>query len=92
MSSIEHLQELMNTCVEIGFVRGQVAMSPSSDKIRKKDAEALLALHGMQKSLLQRWVDNRLIIENKGENNSPKWYSRIEILKVIGAIKYQKCI
>ena len=41
MSSIESLKELMHTCVELGYIRAQVAMSPSSDRIRKKDAENL---------------------------------------------------
>lgn len=92
MSNIESLKELMSTCIEIGVMRAQVAMNPSSDKIRKKDAEALLVRNGFQKVLLQRWVCEGLVIENKGERNSPIWYSLTEIMKTISAIKCNKCI
>ena len=92
MSNIESLKELVTTCVEIGVIRGQVAMLPSSDKIRKKDAEALLVRNGLQKVLLQRWVSSGLITENKGENNSPIWYSLTQIMDAIGAIKYKNCL
>ena len=92
MSSIESLKELMSTCIEIGVMRAQVAMNPSSDKIRKKDAEALLVRNGLQKVLLSRWVGQGLIIENKGDRNSPIWYSRTEIMKTIGAIRCNECV
>lgn len=92
MSSLESLKELMHTCTEIGFIRGQVAMMPSSDRIRKKDAEALLARNGLQKVLLQRWVGDGLVTENKGEKNSPIWYSRMQIMETIGAIRCRECL
>lgn len=91
MSNLEALKELMHTCVEIGFIRGQVAMLPSSDRIRKKDAEALLARNGLQKVLLQRWVGQGIVTENKGDRNSPIWYSLTQIMETIGAIKYKDC-
>ena len=91
MSSLESLKELMSTCVEIGYIRGQVAMFPSSDRIRKRDAENLLVRNGLQKVLLQRWVSQGLVIENKGEKNSPIWYSLTQIMETIGAIKYKSC-
>ena len=91
MSSLESLKELMHTCVELGYIRGQVAMLPSSDKIRKKDAENLLVRNGLQKVLLQRWVGQGLIVENKGDNNSPIWYSLTQIMEMIGAIRYKEC-
>ena len=87
MNSIESLKELMHTCVELGYIRGQVAMTPSSDKIRKKDAEALLVRNGFQKNILQRWVGSGLVAENKGEKNSPIWYSLTQIMETIGAVK-----
>ena len=91
MSSLESLKELMHTCVELGYIRGQVAMLPSSDKIRKKDAENLLVRNGLQKVLLQRWVGQGLIVENKGDKNSPIWYSLTQIMEMIGAIRYKEC-
>ena len=92
MSNLESLKELIHTCVELGYIRGQVAMMPSSDKIRKKDAENLLVRNGLQKVLLQRWVGEGLVSENKGEKNSPIWYSLTQIMETIGAVKYQNCI
>ena len=91
MSSLESLKELMHTCVELGYIRGQVAMLPSSDKIRKKDAENLLVRNGLQKVLLRRWVGQGLIVENKGDKNSPIWYSLTQIMEMIGAIRYKEC-
>ena len=91
MNNIESLKELMHTCVELGYIRGQVAMLPSSDKIRKKDAENLLVRNGLQKVLLQRWVGQGLIEENKGGKNSPIWYSLTQIMEMIGAIRYKEC-
>ena len=91
MSDIRDLQELMHTCVELGFIRGQVAMIPSSDKIRKKDAENLLVKNGFQKVILQRWVGQGLVTENRGERNSPIWYSLTQIMETIGAIRYKRC-
>ena len=91
MSSFEDLKELMHSCVEMGYIRGQVAMSPSSDRIRKKDAEALLVRNGFKKTMLSRWVSNGLITENKGENNSPIWYSLMQIMETISAVRYRKC-
>ena len=92
MSSLSELKDLMTSCVELGFIRGQVAMMPSSDRIRKKDAEALLVRNGVKKSLLARWVSNGVVTENKGDNNSPIWYSLTEILTTINAIKYKNCL
>ena len=92
MSSLESLKEFMHTCVEIGYIRGQVAMLPSSDKIRKKDAENLLVRNGFQKVLLQRWVGQGLIDENKGDKNSPIWYSLTQIMEMIVTIKYKNCL
>ena len=91
MNNIESLKELMHTCVELGYIRGQVAMLPSSDKIRKKDAENLLVRNGLQKVLLRRWVGQGLIVENKGDKNSPIWYSLTQIMEMIGAIRYKEC-
>ena len=91
MSSLESLKELMHTCVELGYIRGQVAMLPSSDKIRKKDAENLLVRNGLQKVLLRRWVGQGLIVENKGDKNSPIWYPLTQIMEMIGAIRYKEC-
>ena len=92
MTKIESLRELMHTCVEAGFLRGQKAIMPDSDKIRKKDAEAYLARNGLQKSLLQKWVDNGLIEAHKGERNSPIWFSRVQLIEMIGAIQYERCL
>jgi len=92
MSDIRALQELMHACVEAGYIRGQVAMMPSSDKIRKKDAEALLVRNGFQKAMLSRWVCEGLVQENKGEKNSPIWYSLTQIMDTIGAIRYKNCL
>ena len=92
MSSLESLKELIHTCVEVGYIRAQVAMQPSSDKIRKKSAENLLARNGLQKVLLQRWVGEGIIRENKGEKNSPIWYSLTELMETISAVKYKNCI
>lgn len=82
----------MQTCVEAGFLRGQQALMPDSDKIRKKDAEALLVRYGLQKCLLQRWIDNGLIVAHKGENNSPIWFSRLELIEMVGTIQYNNVI
>ena len=92
MSNINNLKELMSTCVEIGLLRAQVALSPSSDRIRKKNAEALLARNGLPKVLLQRWVCEGLVIESKGEKNSPITYSLTQIIETIGAVKCNNCI
>lgn len=90
MRSLQELQDLMVACVELGYIRGQVAMAPSSDIIRKKDAEEVLKRNGLNKVLLTRWVNDGLVTEYKGENNSPKKYSLTQIMSTIGAIKY-KC-
>ena len=92
MSSLVEIRELMSTCVEIGMLRAQVAILPSSDKIRKRQAEDLLVRNGLQKVLLQRWVDQGVIEENRGERNSPKWYSLMQIMETIGAVKCKGCI
>ena len=87
MSSLRDIKELMHSCVELGYIRAQVAMSPSSDRIRKKDAERLLVSNGFKKAMLGRWVGEGLIRENRGEKNSPIWYSRMQILETIGAVR-----
>ena len=92
MTKIESLKELMQTCVEAGYLRGQQALLPSTDKVRKKDAEALLARYGLQKSLLQRWIDGGMITAHKGEKNSPIWFSRLELIEMVGVIQYDKVI
>ena len=92
MSDVRALQELMHTCVETGYIRGQIAMMPSSDRIRKKDAESLLVRNGFAKTILKRWVSEGLVQENKGDKNSPIWYSRIQIMETIGAIRYKECL
>ena len=92
MSSIEDLKDLMSTCVEIGFIRAQVAMSPDSDRIRKRGAEALLARNGLPKLLLHRWVGEGLVSEHRGERNSPIWYSLTQVMEMIGAVKCKGCI
>ena len=92
MSSIAELKELVHTCVEIGYIRGQVAMLPSSDRIRKRDAENLLVRNGLQKVLLRRWVGEGLVSESRGENNSPITYSLVQIMEMIGAIRYKNCL
>lgn len=92
MSRIAELKELIHTCVELGYIRGQVAMSPSSDRIRKREAEALLVRNGLPKVLLQRWVGEGLVTECRGEKNSPFTYSLTQIMEMIGAIRYNDCI
>lgn len=92
MSNLSDLKELMSTCVEIGLLRAQVAMAPSSDRIRKKSAEALLVRNGLPKVLLQRWVGEGLVIESRGEKNSPITYSLTQIMETIGAVKCKGCI
>lgn len=92
MNNMLELKELMSTCVEIGYIRAQVAMSPSSDRIRKKNAEALLTRNGLPKVLLQRWVGEGIVIESKGEKNSPITYSLTQIMETIGAVKCKGCI
>ena len=92
MSNLEQLKDLVSTSVETGILLAQVNASPLSDRIRKKGAEALLERHGLSKVLLQRWVGDGLIVETKGERNSPKTYSMIELMKTIGAVKMHHCI
>ena len=87
MNSLNELKDLMSTCVTIGMLRAQAASSPSSDRIRKKGAEDLLTRYGLPKVMLQRWVGEGLVTENRGEKNSPIWYSLSEIMETIGAVK-----
>lgn len=87
MSNLSELKELISTCVEIGYIKGQAALLPSCDRIRKKDAEAVLVRNGFSKTMLDRWVAEGLIDENKGEKNSPKWYSVTQIMETIGAVR-----
>lgn len=88
MSKLEELRELIHVCIETGYLRGQRDLNPSGDKIRKKDAEAVLVRNGLQKVLLQRWVAAGMIQEHKGERNSPKWYSLTQIYEMITTIRY----
>lgn len=92
MSSLGEIRELVSTCIEIGMLRAQVAMSPSSDRIRKRQAEAVLARNGLPKVLLQRWVSEGLVSEGRGERNSPITYSLTQIMETIGAVKCKGCI
>ena len=92
MQRIEDLKELMHTCVETGYLRGVQAMNPTFDRIRKRAAEEHLVRNGLRKILLGRWVSEGLLKEYKGEKNSPKWYSLVEINEVIMAVKYKKII
>ena len=92
MSSLDDIRELMSTCIEIGMLRAQVALSPSSDRIRKKNAEALLVRNGLPKVLLQRWVGEGLVVESKGEKNSPITYSLTQVMETIGAVKCKNII
>lgn len=92
MNKLNELRDLMHSCVEMGYIRGQVAMMPSSDRIRKKDAENLLARNGFPKNFLSRWVSEGLVDENRGEKNSPIWYSLMQIMETISAVRYDKCI
>lgn len=92
MPDLHKLHELMHACVETGFIRGQIAMTPSSGMIRKKDAEALLTRNGFHKVMLSRWVSGGLIKEYKGEKNSPIRYSVMEIMETIGAVRYNDFI
>lgn len=91
MNRLNELQGLMHACVEIGYLRGQVDISPSSGRIRKKDAEELLKRHGFEKVLLSRWVNEGLVTEYRGEKNSPISYSLMQIMETIGAIRYKSC-
>ena len=92
MSRVEDIKELIHVCVETGYLRGQRDICPSTDRIRKKDAEALLARNGLPKVQLDRWVSAGLVTEHKGENNSPKWYSLIQIMETIISIRYEKVV
>lgn len=86
MVNLEDVKNLMARCVEIGFVKGQTAMSPQSDRIRRAEAQRLLASNGYQKVILQRWVSAGLVDEHKGERNSPIWYSRLQLVSVMGTM------
>lgn len=91
MPRVADLQELMQTCVEAGFLRGQMALLPSGDKIPKKDAEELLKRFGFQKAKLQKWVAEGLIKEHGG-NGSHKWYSRLQLIEIVAAVQYKRVI
>lgn len=86
MVNLEDVKNLMARCVEIGFVKGQTAMSPQSDRIRRAEAQRLLASNGYQKVILRRWVSAGLVDEHKGERNSPIWYSRLQLVSVMGTM------
>ena len=86
MVNLEDVKNLMARCVEIGFVQGQTAMSPQSDRIRRAEAQRLLASNGYQKIILRRWVSAGLVDEHKGERNSPIWYSRLQLVSVMGTM------
>ena len=90
MDKLKDLQDLMHTCVEMGYLRAQIDLLPSSDRLRKKNAEELLVRHGFSKSILSRWVSEGLIIEHKEKNNSPIWYSVMNLMDTIGAVRYKK--
>ena len=92
MGRIEDLKELIHACVETGYLRGQKDICPSTDRIRKKDAEAILERNGLPKIQLGRWVSEGLVQEHKGERNSPKWYSLVQIMETIIAIRYEKVV
>ena len=86
MVRIEDVGNLMARCVEIGYIKGQAAMSPLTDRIRKAEAQRLLASNGYQKVMLQRWVSAGLVDEHKGERNSPIWCSRLQLVSVMGTM------
>ncbi len=90
MGSVEELKGLMQSCVEMGYIRGQIAMSPASDKIRKRAAEELIKRNGFNKAVLSRWVSEGLVEEHKGERNSPIWYSLMQIMETISAVRCSK--
>jgi hypothetical protein len=92
MSRVEDIKELIHVCVETGYLRGQKDICPSSDRIRRKDAEALLERNGLPKIQLGRWVAAGLVQEHKGENTSPKWYSLVQIMETIIAVRYEKVV
>lgn len=91
MLRVADIQELMQTCVEAGFLRGQMALLPSSDKIPKRDAEDLLRRFGFQKVMLQKWVAEGLIKEHGG-NGSHIWYSRLQLIEMVGAVQYKRVV
>lgn len=86
MVELEDVKNLMARCVEIGFIKGQTAMSPQTDRIRKTEAHRLLVSNGYQKVVLQRWVSAGLVDEHKGERNSPIWYSRLQLVSLMGTM------
>lgn len=92
MDKLNELKELMHICVETGYMRAQADMMPNADKIRRKDAEALMVRNGFSKVLLARWVSEGLVTEHKGEKNSPIWYSTIQIMETIGAVRINSVI
>lgn len=84
---IDKIKMLVSSAFAAGYQMAQVDGGLRTDKLRRKEAEALLSRHGLKAVVLDRWIAEGLVEEHKGLKNSPRWYSLNEINKVLTSIQ-----
>lgn len=88
---LNEIKQIVATAFQAGRYDAQIDMGIRPDRVRRKEAEMILKSRGFAKSLIDKWVNERLLKEYVGDSaNSPRYYSLRELNEVLATIAIRK--
>ena len=82
------IKALVSSAFIAGYQRAQVDLGVRDGRLRRKDAEQLIKSRGYKSVMLDRWVANGLLKEDKGTSkNSPRTYSLSELNIILTSLE-----
>lgn len=90
---LSDIKDLVATAFQAGRMDAQFEVGLRPKKVRRKEAEAFIAIKGYKKADLDKWVKNQLVKEYVGESvNSPRYYSLSDINETMVSLQLKKII
>lgn len=84
---ISQIHKIVQSAFQAGRIDAQIDSGLRSNLVRKKEAEAMVAIRGFKKNILEKWVQNGLLKEYVGDSiNSPKQYSVKELQEIMMSV------
>lgn len=82
------IKALVSSAFLAGYQRAQTDFGVRDGRLRRKDAERLIKSRGYKPAMLDRWVTNGLLKEDKGASkNSPRTYSLSELNIILTSLE-----
>lgn len=85
---LQSLNLFVAQAIDAGIERYRRSLDPTADRIKQSEARRYLASQGLPPSMLQKWVQARLVkpVKTGATKNSAVWYSLADLKQAMATV------